>query len=156
MTKLESVSQLLKVCKNEAIFGELSTLVELSKNHDSLFWKGGSRHPYDIECDGKRIEVKACNVDNEWAKLQRRRDGSFQSGFDKIYPERFDYLVCVSFDKNFLDSKFYVFSPDNVLLFQKGKWSKFPDAFTLEIRKYDDPKVNKVIEDSSGAWNKIK
>jgi len=139
MSELTNVSDLIRLCKNVPIRGELLTLVELSKNHKDLIWKGGSRCDFDIECDGEKIEVKSCNVDNNWAKGQLKKDHSFKSGFDKIYPDRFNFLVCVSFKSDFSDIKYYVFKPAEVRLFQMGKWRKnFPDAYTLEVKNHHD------------------
>jgi len=155
MAEIRLVSELIQICKNVSLHGELLTLVELSKNHGNVVWKGGSRFSYDIECDGKEIEVKSCNIDNDWAKGERKKDHSFKSGFDKIYPDRFDYLVCVSFRNDFSDVKFYVFESEDVRLFQKGKWKQFKEAYTLEVRKHQDNKRNASIKNSKDAWNKI-
>lgn len=155
MAEIRLVSELIQICENVSLYGELLTLVELSKNHKNLVWKGGSRFSYDIECDGKKIEVKSCNVDNDWAKGEWKKDHSFKSGFDKIYPDRFNYLVCVSFRNDFSDVKYYVFKSEEVRLFQKGKWKQFPEAYTLEVRKHEDDKRNMSIEKSKDAWKKM-
>lgn len=133
----------------------LPLLLNSQKNHKDLVWKGGPRFSYGIECDGKKIEVKSCNIDNDWAKKLRGRDNSFESGFDKIYPDLFDYLVCVSFKNDFSDVRYYVFKPDEVRLFQKGKWKNFPEAYTLEVRNHHDDKLNAIIRNSEDAWHKI-
>ena len=154
MGEIKTVSDLVHCCKDVPLYGELVTLVELSKHHE-VVWKGGAKFRYDIECDEKKIEVKSCNVDNNWARREWKKDNSFKSGFDKIYPDRFDYLVCVSFKDDFSDVKYYVFKSEEVRLFQKGKWHRFPEAYTLEVRNYSDDKRNKAIEDSKDAWKKI-
>jgi hypothetical protein len=154
--EISLASHVLSACKNYALFGELSTLIELSKRHENVLWKGGSRFSHDIECNGKRIEVKSCNIDNLWAKNELKKDQTFESGFDKIYPKRFDYLVCVSFKGDFSEIKYYVFTPSEAEQFKKGKWKKFPEAYNIEIRKYPNQKLNQIIANSLNAWSKIK
>ena len=73
MAGISSILDLVRCCKNVSLHGELVTLIELSKDHEDLSWKGGSRFNYDIECDGKRIEVKSCNTDNDWALREKRK-----------------------------------------------------------------------------------
>ena len=157
LAEIKTVSDLVRLCKSVPLYGELVTLIELSKHHKDLKWKGGARFSYDIECDGKKIEVKSSNVDNEWAQKEREKDPSFQSGFDNINPDKFDYLVCVSFRQTFTEPKpkFYVFTKDEVKLFDKARWKRVPNAFMIEIRNYSDEKRNKAIKESKDAWHKI-
>lgn len=156
MGKIRLVSDLLQHCKSVSVHGELLTLVELSEYHKDIEWWASPRgHPYDILCDKKKIEVKSCNVDNNWAKKTRKKDNSFESGFDRINPDRFDYVVCVSFNSNFKDVKFYVFTPEEVKLFDKSVWKSAPNAYVIEIRKHSDDRRNTVIQHSRDAWHKI-
>jgi len=155
MGEIRQVSELIRLCKNVSLYGELLTLVELSKNHKEIVWFGGSRHLNDIECDKKRIEVKSCNIDNNWARSQRNKDPSFESGFDHINPDKFDYVVCVSFTQEFEDVKFYVFTRDEVKVFDKSNFGRSRDKYVIEVRNHDDNKRNMAIKTARDAWNKI-
>ena len=157
MEEITLVSDLIRLCKNVSVYGELITLVELSKNQNykQIIWLGGSRHLYDIECDGKRIEVKSCNVNNDWAERERRKDPSFESGFDHINPRKLDYVVCVCFTKDFQGAKFYVFTSEEVKMFEKSNFGRSFETYVIEIRKHNDDRRNTLIKNSLDAWDKI-
>lgn len=170
MIEIKSISDLIEVCKNVDIYGELLTVVELSKDHKDIEWLGGHRNPYDIKCDGKGIEVKSCNRDNPWAtRTREKEDSSFESGYDHVNPEKFDYVVCVSFNGEFKEPAFYIFDKKET---QKFRLSRFkpkppkpkrdgtivppPILYNIEIRKYvGNEELNKIINDSKEAWHKL-
>lgn len=155
MVEMKLISDLVGVCENVDIYGELRALVELSKSHKNIRWLGGHRNPYDIECDGNAIEVKSCNIDNKWAKKEHQKDPSFESGFDHIDPTKCKYVVCVSFTRDFKNVRFYVFTSEEVKAFDKSDFGRSPNKYVIEIRNHSDGKRNRIIQDSKDAWNRI-
>ena len=122
-------------------------------------WVGGNRHHKehcDIKCDNLRIEVKACNRDNQWAMSIRENDPNFDSGFDRVDPKKFNYVICVSFNNELKDTKFFIFSSEESQKFEDSKWKSAIGMKTIEIKKHKNDELNKIIASSRDAWSKIK
>jgi len=153
---------IIQSCKiNTSICGELQTLVELLKlnRFNKVQWIGGNRYHKehcDILCDNLKIEVKSCNRDNSWALKEIKKDPSFNSGFDRVNTYNFNYIVCVSFDNEFKDTKFFIFNSKEADKFRESRWKSAKGTKNIEIRKYENEELNKIIVDSRDAWGKIK
>lgn len=135
----KDLSWLLVSCKDVAKFGELYVIRLLADEFPNrqIEWFGG-RKPFDILFDGKKIEVKSCNKDNQWAKSENI------IGFDQIDPNKFDFLICVSFNGNFKDIRYYVFSRDECLTFPKAIWGKNKND---DLRKLEIPNQSTTIQE---------
>jgi len=145
MTKEFTINDLLRSTKSVDKFGELAVLIELFKKGFSVEWHG-SRSSFDILADSIKVEVKSCNYDNDWAKKD-----NIIGGFDRINPEKFDYLVCVSFDGNFDNIRFFIFNKKEVKTFSDVKWKNSPGLKNLTLVK-DDKKSQRLIKISEGRW----
>ena len=83
---------------NTNSFAKKTTLNELKKRGFDI--KKISR---DFLVNQKIINVRGCNSDNRWARKDRA------IGWNRINPEKFDYLVCVSFNSNFKNVRYFIF-----------------------------------------------
>lgn len=93
------------------------------------------------------IDFKTCNYDNNTAK----RTNCF-GGFDRINPARFDYLICVSFDGQFNNIRYFIFSKKEAGFF-KDKNSLGLKNLTLITGKSKSEHFAKSSED---MWSKLK
>lgn len=148
MTEKLTVSKLLKATKSVDKFGELSVLVELVNRGFDVEWHGG-RGSFDILANNKRIEVKSCNYDNDWAKKDR-----VFGGFDRIKPDRFDSLVCVSFDGNYDNVRYFIFTSKEAKLFPDAKWKNSQGQKNLTLVR-DNEWSDKIARSSENRWDKI-
>ena len=155
MTEIKWVTDLIDRCRDVDKYGELLTLLKLYKTHEVL-WMGGHANRYDIKCDGLKIEVKSCNINNKWAEADRRKDPRYESTFSRIKPEELDYLVGVSFNKDFGDVKFYIFTPEEVRLFDKSDFRRSPDQYNIDVQHHNDERRNVILRDAKDAWDKIR
>ena len=157
-----SIRDITQACKNNTgVFGELQALIQLLKlnRFAKVEWIGGNRFHKkhcDILCDNLKIEVKSCNRDKPWPSRIRSKDRTFDSGFDRVNPKNFDYVVCVSFDNGLNDTKFFIFNKEEAKKFDNSTWKSAKGTKVIEIREYNSAELNKIIEDSKNAWNKIK
>jgi len=152
------------------ILGELSVLNELKKHNFDVEPKSG-QGSYDLKVkdDGKKIEVKACNLSNPWAKRGNDRIG----GCSGINPDKFDILIYVDFEDDLKSFKHYIFT--------KKEAENFPDAkrekrwyakkarentrvlnYPFKTKNFEDMTteeandLNSFIKNSRNKWNKIK
>src|SRR3989344_9249110 len=106
MTKQFTINDLLKATKSVDKFGELYVLIKLADKGFNVEWHG-SKGSFDILANNIKIEVKSCNYDNDWAKKAK-----VIGGFDRINPEKFDYLICISFNENFDNIRSFIFTKE--------------------------------------------
>jgi|WetSurMetagenome_2_1015567.scaffolds.fasta_scaffold848036_1 hypothetical protein len=94
------------------------------------------------------INVRGCDVNNKWAV-------NTGPGWDRINPLKFDYVVCVAFDKNSLNAnQCYIFSKDELPEFPDSKWKGATGLKNIMLRQ-KDLKLKVLVEDSKENWNKI-
>lgn len=99
-----------------------------------------------------KVDFKTCNLDNDWAKKD-----NCVGGFDRINPDRFDYLICVSFGNNHEGIRYLIFS--------KKETGEFPDIFwkdknflglkNLTLIRGDE-ESERIIKSNENRWDKIK
>jgi len=166
MNKTVLVREVVEASKtNTANCGELLAIVELlalkkSKKFEKVEWYGGSsfhKQKCDIVLDGKlRIEVKTCNRDNVWAKTQKLKDSTFDSGFDRVDPSKFHYVICVSLNNELKKTRFFIFDSKEAQEFENTRWKNAQGMKVVEIKKHKNDELNRIIQNSDGAWDKIK
>ncbi|MEY4731296.1 MAG: hypothetical protein RL681_242 [Candidatus Parcubacteria bacterium] len=147
ISTIETIQDVLRSTKNVDKFGELAVLAKLSEYGYKVEWHGG-REPFDILADGKKIEVKSCNYDNEWATKS-----NLVGGWDRINPAKFDYLVCVSFNKDFENVRYFIFTNDEARKFEQTKWKTSRELKGLVWKKDVE---NPQMADSENNWSKIR
>lgn len=112
----------------------------------------------EIEIKGKKkIQIRCCNKDNRISKAR-----GLLCFFDRIQPDKFDYLVCVYLDKYSNVQGHYVFSKDEVKV-------NFPVMTDVNGKKVSNFRglyipLNEIFEGSFGTildnafenWEKIK
>lgn len=144
-----TIYDLLKATKRVDKFGELAVLIQFINKGFNVEWHG-SKHPFDILADKLEIEVKSCNYDNKWAKKD-----NLLGGWDRINPEKFQYLVCVSFNGNFNDVRYFIFSKEEAKSFPNVAWKKSPGLKNLTLRRGDGESEH-FVKSSENRWDKIK
>jgi len=161
LEKTVSVTDIVQACKNNTSnCGELLALIELLRlnRFEKVEWIAGNRFHkghYDIKCGNLKIEVKACNRDNQWAMREREKEPNFDSGFDRVNPKNFNYVICVSFNNELKDTKFFIFSSEESQKFEDSKWKSARGMKTIEVKKHKNDELNKIIASSRDAWSKI-
>ena len=104
----------------------------------------------DLQVNQKRINIRGCNYDNNWA---RRRN--VLGGWDKINPEKFDYLVCVSFNGKQKDIRFFIFTKEEAQEFSTTTLSgKDQGLKNLELLR-NNQESQGIMRFSENMWNKI-
>ena len=152
------------------ILGELSVLYELNKHgFDAEPKSGQGRYDIKVKKDGGKIEVKACNLSNPWAKRDNDRIG----GCSGINPDKFDILIYVTFEDDLKSFEHYIFT--------RTEAEKLPEAkresrwyavkarentrvlnYPFKIENFKDMtldeanNLNSLIKNSSNKWNKLK
>lgn len=89
-------------------------------------------------------------------------------GFDKIKPEKFDYLICVKLEKDYSNPEFYILSSEEAMNLPTHAESDFASGETrteerlLEILENRDrvksdkmKKANERLAEWKDSWNKI-
>ena len=129
-------------------FGKIVVIEELEKRGFNVVWNTNKEYK-GILANGLKIEIKSCNYDNKWAQKVNAL-----GGWDKINPEKFDYLVCVTFDKMFENVRYFIFSKQETKLFPKAVWKN-----TLNLRKLDlingEKQTEEIVKSSENRWDKI-
>ena len=95
----------------------------------------------------KRVNVRGCNTDNKWAQ----KTGP---GWNRLDPKKFDYFICVSFDNDLNNVRYFIFSRENVEEFPNIIWKNTPKLKNVMF-KQDDEKLDYIIKSSENEWDKI-
>ena len=148
------------------LLGELSVLEELQKQGYDVELKSG-RGGYDLLVNKKRIQVKACNIDDAWVKLRGI------AGCSGVNPSKFDVLVYVELDDSLKNIAYYIFSRDETQNFpyasKEKKWDarKYSESENRTLNNPFDPshfnemtmaqatELNGLLKASLGRWDKI-
>ncbi|KKW11656.1 MAG: hypothetical protein UY50_C0009G0042 [Parcubacteria group bacterium GW2011_GWA2_49_9] len=102
----------------------------------------------DFIVRGKRINVRGCNINNGMAQ----KTGP---GWNRLDPKKFDYCVCVAFDKDLDTVRYFIFSRKEVEEFPNVVWKNTPKLKNIML-KQEDEKLDSLIKSSEDAWGKIK
>lgn len=130
----------------------------VSRGHSPTLQSG----QYDVDIllqNGERIEVKSGTWNSAFGGVYR---------FDRIKPEKLDYLVCVKIEHSYSDVGYFVFSSEDVYSFPPRNLSAFNDPERENnqrlLRILDDPEksnqrdmvdINRRIDEFRNAWQKI-
>ena len=95
----------------------------------------------------KKINIRGCNTDNGMAQ----KTGP---GWNRLDPERFDYFICVSFDNNLNNIRYFIFSKKEVEEFPFVVWKNTPKLKNIMYKQNDD-KLDKIVKESENKWNKL-
>lgn len=112
----------------------------------------------ELEIKGKKkIQIRCCNMDNRISKSK-----GYLCFFDRINPNKFDYLVCVYMDKYSNIQGHYIFSKEEVQ-------SYFPEMVDVNGKRtpnykglyipYDEilpEPLKTIIDNAFENWEKIK
>ena len=125
---------------------------ELKKREFSVIQSGRN-----FMVNQKIINVRGCNYDNDWARNFRTKKGAVLGGWDKLNPEKFDYLICVSFSEAFNNVLYFIFTQKDVLLLFPittlgGRERGLKNLTLFE----NDEESHRIIKDSENRWCKIK
>ena len=123
-------------------------LIKLADKGFNVEWHG-SKRSFDILANNMKIEVKSCNYDNDWAKKAK-----VIGGFDRINPEKFDYLICISFNENFDNIRSFIFTKEESKEFPDVVWKDSPRLKNLTFTMDDDESM-RLIKLSENKWNKL-
>lgn len=124
--------------------GEESVIEQLKKRGFIV-----TRDTCGILVNNFRIQTKSCNSDNLWAQ----KVNAF-GGWDKINPEKFDYLVCTVFDTTGKDVRYLIFSKQEAEKFNKIFWKGAPNLKNLTLIK-GEKQTEEIIKLSENRWDKI-
>ena len=100
-----------------------------------------------FEVNQKRINIRGCNIDNGWAQ----KTGP---GWNRLDPKKFNYFICVAFDENHNNIRYFIFSKEDVEKFPNVVWKNAPNLKNI-ILKQDDKELDQIIKDSENKWDKI-
>lgn len=134
----------------------MDQLVELG--YSSTLQSG--QYDVDILLDKEEtVEVKSGTWDSDLGGVYR---------FDRIKPEKLDYLVCVKFEDDYADWEFFVFSEDDVYSLPPRNNAAFNDpereGNQRLLRILDDidratkdetKEINKDLAEYRNSWHKL-
>ena len=149
------------------IIDELEVYKELRNLGFEVSFKSG-QGSYDLRVnDQKKIEVKACNIDNNWVK-----NGKAVKGCSGIKPSKFHFLIYVEFDDSLTNFDHYIFTSKEAATlppthkeklwyakrYKNSKSRTLNIPFSVEyidITERELKRLNKIVEDAKEAWDKI-
>lgn len=112
----------------------------------------------EIEIKGrKKIQIRCCNRDN---RLCRQR--KLLCSFDRIQPSKFDYLVCVCFDRYNNVHGHYIFSKEEVQKFFPNMIDKNQNVVSnykglyIPLNEDIDEPLKTLLDSNFENWEKIK
>lgn len=127
---------------NTNYFAKSVALDELKKKGFNVVQNGR-----DFIINQKRINIRGCNIDNEWAQ----KTGP---GWNRLDPKKFDYFICVAFDGNHNNVRYFVFSKEDVEKFPNVVWNNTPKLKNIMLNQ-DDIDLKRIVENNENGWNKI-
>lgn len=129
-------------------FGKNAVTEELKKQGFNVS-QGIDKEYRGILADDLKIETKSCNYDNRWAQK-----GNVLGGWDRINPEKFDYLVCVTFDGASENVRYFIFSKQETELFPKIFWKDKLNLRNLTLIN-GEKRTEEIVKSSENRWDKI-
>lgn len=132
------------------IFAQNTVLNELKKKGFTVI---SSRRDFIV--NQKRINVRGCNYDNDWARRSGTKKRVVLGGWDKLNPEKFDYFIFVSFNNNYDDLRYFISTQKEVQQFPittlKGKELGLKNLTLFK----NDENSDRIVKDSENKWEKI-
>ena len=112
----------------------------------------------EVEIKGKKkIQIRCCNRDNRLCRMRK-----LMCFFDRIQPSKFDYLVCVCFDRNNNVHGHYIFSREEVEAFfpsmtdKNDKLVSYYKGLYIPSNEDVDEPLKTLLDCSFENWEKIK
>ncbi|TDT50541.1 hypothetical protein EDD71_1274 [Fonticella tunisiensis] len=112
----------------------------------------------EIEIKGqKKIQIRCCNKDNKISK-----EKGYLCFFDKISPSKFDYLICVYFDKYKNMQGHYIFTKDEVVNYFpemmdiNGNTLPQYKGLYIPLDEKMDKELKTLVDFAFENWEKIK
>lgn len=139
--------------------GEWLVMDKLIQNSHSPTLQSGQFDVDIVLSKGERVEVKSATWDSDFGGVYR---------FDRIKPEKLDFLICVKFEEGYSTAEFYVFTKDEVEELPPRNQSAFDDPERSGnqrlLRVLDDPEnsnrkdmreINRRLGEFQEAWHKL-
>jgi hypothetical protein len=112
----------------------------------------------EVEIKGrKKVQIRCCNKDSRMSKTR-----SYLCFFDKIQPQKFDYLVCVYLDKYSNVQGHYVFTKEEVIscfpdmIDVNGKITSQYKALYIPSDENIPEPLKEIVDNAFENWEKIK
>ena len=105
----------------------------------------------------KKVQIRCCSKDTKIAKVK-----GCLCLFDKIQPQKFDYLVCVYLDKYFNVQGHYIFSKAEVteyfqdMIDVNGKVHSNCKALYIPLKCNMEEPLGTIVDNSFENWEKVK
>ena len=71
-----------------------------------------------------------------------------------LIQKKFDYFVCVAFDDNHNNIRYFIFSKEDVEKFPNVVWKNTPELKNITLNR-DGKELDQIIKDSENKWDKI-
>lgn len=110
----------------------------------------------EIKCH-KKIQIRCCNKDNRISKAK-----GLLCFFDRIQPDRFDYLVCVYLDKYSNVQGHYIFSKEEVkayfpvMIDVNGKKVSYYRGLYIPLDESLVEPLGTIVDNAFENWEKVK
>jgi len=161
--------------KFTSILGEVLAIQGLIENGfiDRINELRFGQSSYDLRVNEKKVEVKACNINNTWITREKSSKKQIRSGAARIKPAKFDVLLFVEFNDD-LDRNYFLFTNEEAkrfpLMSKEVRWyakryaEDRENRFllipfkTINVRNSNETemrRLNKLVEKSKDAWEKI-
>jgi len=96
------------------------------------------------------IAIRGCNYDNAWAKRI-----NLVGGWDRLDPEKFNHFILVSFNKNYKDIRYFIFTAQEVRKFTDVKWKNESRQLKCLSLFRNNTESDCLIRLSENLWDKI-
>lgn len=103
-----------------------------------------------INFNRKEIAIRGCNYDNAWAKHI-----NLIGGWDRLDPEKFNQFILVSFNKNYKDIRYFIFTAQEVRQFTDIRWKDENKKLKYLNLLRNDKTSDHLIKLSENRWDKI-
>ena len=110
----------------------------------------------EIKCR-KKVQIRCCNKDNRISRAK-----GLLCFFDRIQPDRFDYLVCVYLDKYSNVQGHYIFSKEEVKAYfpvmtdVNGKEVSYYRGLYLPLEDILAEPLCTIVDNAFENWEKVK
>lgn len=100
----------------------------------------------------KLVQIKCCNKDTRLSKSHK-----YLCFFDKIQPDKFDYLVCVYMDKYSNIHGHYIFTRSEVMeFFPDMKDASSCKGLYIPLKEHLPEPLESLVDNSFENWNKLR
>ena len=139
--------------------GEWLVMDRLIEHGHSAILQSGQNDVDILLQNGEGVEVKSATWDSDFGGVYR---------YDRIKPEKLDYLICVKFDEDYSGAEYFVFSTQDVESLPPRNQSAFNDPHRTDNQRLlhvlDEPEessreemraINRRLEEFQNAWRKL-